>query len=353
MKYRKVGRTGLMVSEFALGCINFGEAVQEKDAIEIVRRAYELGINHFDTADMYPALGATFGLSEKILGKALKPFRNEVVIVTKVSAPEGEGPNAGGLSRYHLINAVERSLHRLQTDYIDVYLAHQRDPRTPIDETLRAFDDLVHSGKVRYIGCSNYASWEICKALWISDKHNLARFDCVQDRYNLITRSAEREILPFCAGERLGMFVYNPLAGGLLAGGLYEQDGRLVSSYTKGAAPPKAGRFVNPLYQKRYWYDRNLEAVQKLQNIAKSSGHTSAQIALAWLLSNKTVTSVLTCVDFPEQLDLNLSAAEISLSDSEISGCNEIYKSMLPPGWSIQEEGADHTGFGIPTEFAF
>lgn len=339
MKYRKVGRTGLTVSELSFGCINFGNATSEKDATELVRRAYELGINHFDTADAYP-LGGTAGLSEEILGKAVKPFRNEVLLGTKVQARTGEGPNDEGLSRHHILSAVEKSLRRLQTDHLDLYMAHAVDPWTPLDETLRAFDDLVHSGKVRYIGCSNFDAWQVCKALWVSGKHNLARFDFVQTRYNLITRAVEAELLPFCVSERVGVFIYNPLAGGLLAGGLYQRGGTLSSAYTKDAAPPKDGRLAFSLYQARYWHDRNLEAVEKLQDIANRYGHTPVQVALAWLLSNKSITSVLTSADFVDQLDQNVSALEISLSDSAISECDQVYKGMLPPGWSTQE-GSD------------
>jgi len=338
VKYRSMGRTGLLVSEFSLGTMNFGDNVRESDALQIVKRAYELGINHFDTAEGYPP--RKFGLSEEILGKAVKDFRNEVLITTKVGGMPGKGPNDKGLSRYNILTGVEKSLLRLQTDHIDIYLAHGLDPRIPIDESLRAFDDLVRSGKVRYIGCSNFDAWQMCKALWMSDKHNLVRFSCFQARYNLITRSIETELLPFCANERLGMFVFNPLAGGLLTGGAYEQGGKLVTSYTKGAEPPKDSRFGQSGYRARYWHDRNMEAVAKLQNIAKRSGHTPAQIGLAWLLLNKTVTSVLTSADFVDQLNQNLSAIDISLSDEEIAACNEIYEAMLPVGWAKQE-GAD------------
>lgn len=339
VKYRKLGRTGLTVSGLSFGCINFGNSTNEKDAIELVRKAYALGINHFDTADAYP-LGGMAGLSEEILGKAVKPFRNEILLGTKVQSRTGEGPNDEGLSRHHILSAVETSLRRLQTDYLDLYMTHGVDPWTPFDETLRAFDDLVHSGKVRYIGCSNFDAWQICKALWVSDKHGLARFDFIQSRYNLITRAIEAELVPFCASEHVGLFVYNPLAGGLLTGGLYQQGGTLASVYKKDAAPPKGGRLAFALYQARYWHERNLEAVAKLQGIAKRYGHTPPQMALAWLLSNRHVTSVLTCADFVDQLAQNVSAVDISLSDSAIAECNEVYEDMLPPGWSTQE-GAD------------
>lgn len=338
MKYRVMGRTGLFVSEFSLGTMNFGDSVGESDAIQIVKRAHELGVNHFDTAEMYPP--GKWGLSEEILGKAVKDFRNEVLITTKVGGMPGKGPNDKGLSRYNIIAGLEKSLIRLKTNHIDIYLAHGLDARIPVDESLRAFDDLVRSGKVRYIGCSNFDAWQMCKALWMSDKSNLVRFSCIQARYNLITRSIETELLPFCANEGIGMFVFNPLAGGLLTGGAYRQGGNLVTSYTLGAEPPKDSRFGQASYRARYWHDRNLEATNKLQNIANRFGHTPAQIGLAWLLLNKTVTSVLTSADYIDQLNQNLSAIDISLSDEEIRACNEIYEAMLPVGW-IKQEGAD------------
>jgi 1-deoxyxylulose-5-phosphate synthase len=338
MKYRSMGRTGLLVSEFSLGTMNFGDNVAESDAIQIIKRARELGVNHFDTAEMYPP--GKWGISEEILGKAVKDFRNDVLITTKVGGMPGKGPNDRGLSRYNIISALEKSLARLQTDHIDIYLAHGLDTRIPLDESLRAFDDLVRSGKVRYIGCSNYDAWQMCKSLWVSDKSNLVHFNCIQARYNLITRSVETELLPFCASEGVGMFVFNPLAGGLLTGGIYKPGGNLVAPYAKGAEPPKDGRFGQPAYRARYWHERNLEAVSKLQNIAKSFGHAPSQIGLAWLLLNKTVTSVLTSADYIDQLNQNLSAIDISLSEEEIKACNEIYEAMLPIGWTKQE-GAD------------
>lgn len=354
MKYRRLGRSGLVVSELGFGCMNFGATTQEKDAVAIVNRAREAGVTLFDTAPAYPK-GGTPGLSEEILGKTIKSFRQEVIIVSKVSSEKGKIRPADEPqnSRRHIIATVEKSLRRLQTDYIDLYLAHTLDPMTPIDETLRTFDDLVKSGKVRYIGCANFDAWQLCKALWISDKHNLARFDGIQVRYNLITRAIEREMMVLCSSERVGVIVFNPLAGGLLVGGLYEQGGRLVSPFVKGNVPPETGRFHQwKDYVGRYWHDRNLEAVGKLQNIAKTFGHTPVQTALAWLLSKKTVTSVLTCVDYPDQLDQNLSAAELSLSDKEISELDDIYEAMMPVGLSAQE-GTDVRGVGLPGELAF
>ena len=342
MKYRKMGRTGLMVSELSLGCMNFGNQTKEEEALQIVGRARELGINHFDTAKVYPIGQNESGISEGILGRALKPFRSEVIITTKVE----------GLSRKDIMTSVDESLKQLQTDYIDIYLAHGRDTKTPIDETLRAFDDLVHSGKVRYIGCSNHHTWEIAKSLWISDKHNLARFDCIQFRYNLISRMPEWDTIPFCTSERVGLFVYNPLAGGLLAGGIYKSGEQQVIAYTQGTERPKIGRFISNGYYQRYWNDRNLEAVQHLRDIAKKYNHSPIQMALAWLLLNKSITSILSLVDYPDQLNQNVTASEISLSEQEILECNEIYESMLPSGWLSVEVGEKRFSMD-PPEFAY
>ena len=349
MNYRKIGRTGLMVSEISLGTVNFGSVVKEAEAIAIVKKAYQAGINHFDTGNVYPIGSGTFGISEEILGKALRPFRHDVLITTKVGSGIGKDPNPD-LSRRNIIKEVDRSLTRLQTDYIDIYMAHARDVKTPIDETLRAMDDLIHSGKVRYIGCSLFDPWEICKSLWISDKHNLARFDCVQTRYNAITRFAEFGMIPFCVSEGLGVFVYNPLSGGLLAGGFHKQEDKQVVAYEKGAPPPADSRFASGSYQKRYWYDRNLEAVKKINNIAERNNYSSVQLALAWLLQ-KQITSILTCVDFPDQLDQNLSAIGIRLSDQDMQEFNDVYEAMLPQGWLLQEREVRDSE--IKGEFAF
>jgi aryl-alcohol dehydrogenase-like predicted oxidoreductase len=349
MKYRKMGRTGLVVSEISLGTVNFGSLVKEAEAVAIVHKAFEAGINHFDTANVYPIGAGKFGVSEEILGKAVKPFRQEILITTKVGSGIGKDPNPD-LSRRNILREVDRSLGHLQTDYIDIYMAHARDIKTPIDETLWAMDDLVRCGKVRYTGCSLFDPWEICKSLWISDKRNLARFDCVQTRYNAITRFAEFGMLPFCESEGLGVFAYNPLSGGLLAGAYQKQEDGSATTYEKGAPPPSGSRFVQGSYQKRYWYDRNIEAVKRIECIARRNNHTNVQAALAWLL-HKKVTSVLTSVDLPEQLDQNLSAVGICLSDQDMQEFNEIYDAMLPQGWLLQEREVRDSE--LKGEFAF
>ena len=208
MKYRRMGRTGLKVSEICLGTMIYGDQVEEARALKIIRKALDSGVNFLDTADMYVE-----GKSEEIVGKALKGYRDSVVLATKVANRTGPGPNDVGLSRKHIMKAIEDSLRRLKTDYIDIYYVHLPDYETPIEESLHALDDLVHQGKVRYIACSNFRAWQLCKALWVSDIQNLARFDCIQPPYNLITRDIEYELLPLCVGEGVGVCVYSPLAG--------------------------------------------------------------------------------------------------------------------------------------------
>jgi len=206
MQYRNMGRTGLKVSVMCLGTMVYGNQVSEAEAINIIERALSAGVNFLDTADVYIE-----GRSEEVVGKALKGKRHSVVLATKVANRTGPGANDTGLSRKHIMKGIEDSLRRLETDYIDLYYVHLPDYGTPIEETLRTLDDLVHQGKVRYIGCSNFRAWQLCKALWVSDLHNLARFDCIQPPYNLLTRDIEYELLPLCASEGVGVCVYNPL----------------------------------------------------------------------------------------------------------------------------------------------
>ena len=231
MEYRRLGRTGVKVSTIALGCMTFGGQVDPAVSADIISRAIDEGVNLFDTADVY-----TGGRSEEILGKALKGRRDKMLVATKVRGRTGDGPNDKGLSRAHVINSLERSLRRLQSDYVDLYQLHFPDPFTPLDETLRALDDLVRQGKVRYLGCSNFRAWQTCKSLWISDSLHLSPMVCVQPRYSILYRAIERDLLPFCGEENLGVLAYSPLAGGLLTG-----------KYHRRASPPPGTRAtLNP-----------------------------------------------------------------------------------------------------------
>ena len=316
MQYKKVGRTGLKVSEITLGTMIFGKQVNEADAIKIMDMAFEKGITSFDTANAYVA-----GRSEEIVGKALKNKRKQVVLATKVANRQGPGPNEYGLSREHIMQAVENSLRRMGTDYIDIYYAHTPDYTTPIEETLRAFDTLVRQGKVRYIACSNYRAWQLVRALSVSEQHNLARFDCIQSPYNLITRDIETELLPCCAGEGVGVTVYNPLAAGLLTG-----------KHNVSAGPAADTRFgMDKNYYERYWSPVNFTAVEHLKKIANAHGRNMAQFALAWVLSNPLVTSTINGASFTKQLEENMGALELKLTPEEIKACDDVWLELRPP----------------------
>lgn len=318
MKYKRLGRTGLKVSELCLGTITFGGQVDEEGSRAIVDACWEAGLNFFDTADTYPAStqkGLSKGLSEEILGRLLKGRRQQAVVATKLSGITGPGPNDRGLSRAHIMHAVEESLRRLQTDYIDLYQTHHPDPETPIEETLGAFDDLVHQGKVRYTGCSNYAAWELCKSLWISDVRYLARFDCVQPLYNILNREIEMELLPLCLAEGVGVIPYNPLAGGFLTG-----------KYQRGQPLPPNTRFAlrGQRYMGRYWYDHNFDAVEKLKAIAAEHGKTLAQLALAWVMHNPAITAPIVGATSVAQISESLKVVDMNLTQAELDACDAV-----------------------------
>ncbi len=245
------------------------------------------------------------------------------MLATKVANRTGPGANDIGLSRKHIMKGIEDSLRRLETDYIDLYYVHLPDYDTPIEETLRTLDDLVHQGKVRYIACSNFHAWQLCKALWVSDLHNLARFDCIQPPYNLLTRNIEYELLPLCASEGVGVCVYNPLAGGLLTG-----------KYDPNKPPAEGTRFtlerLGPLYYERYWSATNFEAVAHLKQIAREYNRSLTQLALTWTLSNETITSTICGATSVKQLEENLGASEVKLSQEELVACDEVWQKLSP-----------------------
>jgi 1-deoxyxylulose-5-phosphate synthase len=330
VEYRNVGSTGLKVSRICIGTMVYGtDEVDEAGAVKIIERALDVGINFFDTAQGYSG-----GRSEEILGKTVRKQRSSVILATKVGlnvglgmSQVGPGPKPEiGLSRGHIMGGVEGSLRRLGTDYIDLYYAHMPDYNTPIEETLRAFDDLIHQGKVRYIGCSNSYAWYFCKARSVSELHNLARYECIQVGYNLLARDIEIELLPYCASERLGVTVFNPLAAGLLSG-----------THDPKKGPAKGTRFTNEaegfagLYNARYWSDVNFEAVSSLKQIAEEHGRNLVQFALAWILNNPTITSILCGITSLKQLELDLPAVDLKLSEEELSTCDEIWKRYFRP----------------------
>jgi 1-deoxyxylulose-5-phosphate synthase len=316
MQYKKVGRTGLKLSEITLGTMIFGKQVSEADAIKILDLAFEKGITSFDTADSY-----TEGRSEEIVGKALKNKRTKVVLASKVASRQGPGPNDYGLSREHMFQAIEASRKRLGTDYLDIYYAHAPDYTTPIEETLRAFDLLVKQGKVRYVACSNFRAWQLVRTLAVSQQYNLARFDCIQSPYNLITRDIETELLPCCASESVGVTVYNPLAAGLLTG-----------KYNVVQGPATDTRFgIDKMYYERYWSPVNFTAVDHLKIIADTHGRNMAQFALAWVLSNPVVTSAIVGASSTKQLEENLGALNVKLTPEETKACDDVWLELRPP----------------------
>jgi aryl-alcohol dehydrogenase-like predicted oxidoreductase len=325
MQYKNMGRTGLKVSRICLGAMNYGDPVSETESINIVKSAFAAGVNFIDTANIYAATK-----SEEIVGKAVKGDRHSFVIATKVGTPVGPGPRDVGLSRKHIMQAAEDSLRRLQTDYIDLYYAHIPDFSTPLEETLRAMDDLVHQGKVRYIGCSNFSAWMLGKALRISEVQGLARFDCIEPPYNLLTRDIEMEMLPLCAEEGIGVCAYNPLAGEMLTG--RHQFGK----------PPAEGRFTHemygPGYLERYWSEVNFKAVERVKEVAGGRGISLPQFALAWVLNNELVTSVLSGTTVLDQLQENLAAVDVMLSPEELKACDDVWQMFRPPRYHYAKE---------------
>jgi aryl-alcohol dehydrogenase-like predicted oxidoreductase len=290
--------------------MTFGLQCDEPTSVAILDRAAEGGIDFLDSSDAYPLGGdlSTRGVTEEILGRWLRGKRDRFIVATKCFAPTGPAPFDAGNSRKHILSAVEASLRRLQTDYIDLYQLHGYDQQTPIDETLGALDDLVHQGKVRYVGCSNFLTYQLVRAIGRSETLGLSRLDSVQPRYNLLFRQIEREMLPFCGEEGVGVIPYNPIAGGLLSG-----------RHSRTAPPPEGSRFTlgsaGGEYQKRYWHDEEFDTVEQLQRLAAEAGLSLVTLAVAWVLANKVVTAPIIGASRPEQLDDSLAAAVIRLDD--------------------------------------
>jgi len=319
MDHVRLGRTGLKVSRLCLGTMTFGLQCDEATSVAILDRATEGGVDFIDTSDVYPLGGdlTTQGRTEDILGRWLTGKRDRFVIATKCFGRTGPAPFDGGNSRKHIFEAIEASLRRLQTDYIDLYQLHGFDPDTPIDETLGALDDLVSQGKVRYIGCSNFLTYQLVRAIGRSETLGLARFDSVQPRYNLLFRQIEREMLPFSAEEGVGVIPYNPLAGGLLSG-----------KHDRRAPPPDGSRFTlgqaGPMYQNRYWHDREFDTVDQLISLAKEAGVSLVTLSVAWVLSNGAITAPIVGASHPDQLDSSLEAVQYMLEDELKARLDEV-----------------------------
>jgi aryl-alcohol dehydrogenase-like predicted oxidoreductase len=305
MELRNLGRTGLKVSTVGIGCNNFGMRCDKAATAAVVNSAIECGINFFDTADVYGG-----SQSEEFLGQAIAGLdRSQIIIATKFSGPMGEGPLNRGASRHHIMNAVEASLRRLGTDYIDLYQQHGPDLSTPVEETLRALDDLVRAGKVRYLGNSNYSGWQIADADWTAQQHGLNRFATAQNHYNLLDRRAEREVVPACQRFELGILPYFPLASGMLTG-----------KYQRSTPPPEGSRLANFGERgKAALSDDNFDVVDKLDAFARERGHTLLELAMSWLASMPHVSSVIAGATRPEQVQANASAAGWQLSADEMA----------------------------------
>ena len=312
MKLRKLGRTGLKVSNLCLGAMTFGNAqwgCDEGTSRKILDRFLDAGGNFVDTADVY-----SNGVSEEITGRALRSRRQQVVLATKVAGPMGAGPNDLGLSRRHVLDAVDASLRRLGTDFIDLYQVHAYDPTTPVDETLRALDDCVRSGKVRYVGCSNYSAWQLMKANGLARELGTVRYDCLQPQYSLVCRSIEREHLPLCREEGIGVIPWSPLGGGMLTG-----------KFRKGAPPPAGTRAaVDPNNRERFAAERNLEIAEAVIAVAKRIGRTPGQVALAWVVQQPGVTAPIFGARTLEQLEDNLGAADLALDGEALRALDAV-----------------------------
>jgi aryl-alcohol dehydrogenase-like predicted oxidoreductase len=304
MQYRRLGRAGVRVSTIALGSwLTYGGSVAEEAAIQCIHKAYELGINFFDTANVYNQGGA-----EKVVGRALKDFsRDSFVLATKVYFPMGNGPNDGGLSRKHIMEQCHASLRRLGTDYIDLYQCHRYDPEVPLEEVLRALDDLVTQGKVLYVGVSEWSATQIADAVYTARELNLDRIASNQPIYNLLQRYVEREVLPLCEREGIGQVVFSPLAQGILTGKY--KPGQQPEQGTR-AADPQSNAFMQDMMN-----DKVLTAVQNLQTLAQQHGYSLAHLALAWVLRKQIVSAAIIGATRPQQVEENARASEITLSD--------------------------------------
>jgi aryl-alcohol dehydrogenase-like predicted oxidoreductase len=345
MRLKKLGNTGLLVSELCLGSMTFGTGegiwraigkLEQPAVDELVRAAFDHGINFVDTADIYHA-----GRSEEMTGQALRNLgiaRDQFVLATKVHGRMGPGPNQTGLSRTHILRAVDASLQRLKLDYIDLYQIHGLDALTPMEETLSALNDCVRAGKVRYLGLCNLAAWQIAKALWISDKYHFERFQSVQAYYTIAGRDLEREIVPLCSDQQLAILPWSPLAGGLLSGKFSRDD--------TGPTGTRRTQFNFPPVDK----ERAHRVIDAMRPIAKAHGVSVAQVAIAWLLHQSPVTSVIIGAKTVEQLNDNVGAVNLQLSSEQLAALDEV--SALPseyPSWMLDRQSADRLGLVNPS----
>ena len=324
MRHVNMGRTGLPVSRLCLGTMTFGLQCDENTSVAIMDRAFEAGITFLDCADVYPlgGTGAEVGRTEEILGRWIQGKRDDVIVATKCVGPMGQQRWNRGSSRKHIRDAVDASLRRLQTDHIDLYQLHGPDPSTPIEETLSALDDQVRAGKIGYIGCSNFPAWQVALAVGRSEALGLARFDCVQPRYNLLYRRNELELFPLCEQEGIGVIPYNPIAGGLLSG-----------KHRAAAAPTEGTRFTlgsaGSRYQDRYWHDRQFETVEQLKQLAEEAGMPLVTMAVAWCLAQPAVTAPIIGASRPDQLDASIAALDVELDPDLVARIDALTSDYL------------------------
>jgi aryl-alcohol dehydrogenase-like predicted oxidoreductase len=314
MQYKSLGKTGLMVSQVCLGTMTFGKQVSEEEAVRLTHIALDRGVNFIDTANSYFG-----GQSEICVGKALKGRRDQVVLTTKAGFKVGEGPLEKGLSRASVMQQVEKSLKRLDTDYIDIYFMHLPDHVTAIEDALETYTDLVRSGKVRYIGMSNFSAWEVCEALWKSEAKNILAPSVTEMVYNLITRGLDTEFIPFCQMHKMGLITYNPLAGGILSG-----------KYQKSETPPENSRYsILKAYAPRYWREDYFETVDVLRTVAEEHDMSMAELAMRFVVSNPAITSVLVGFSKEAQLLQNLESVEKgALPADALDMCGEVWKKL-------------------------
>lgn len=323
MEYRQLGKTGVRVSRLCLGTMMFGGATSEADSIAIIDRAIELGINFLDTANVYAQ-----GESERVVGKAIREKRHQIVLATKASSKMGEGPNERGGSRFHLLNELEASLQRLRTDYIDLWYLHVPDAATPLEESLRAMDDAARQGKVRYIGCSNYWAWQVAEGVGISERKGYLPFACCQPLYNICNRDIERELLPACAKLGVGVASYSPLARGVLTGKYHSTDDFPSES--------RAARKDKRLLQTEL-RDESLQIARQLAAIAQRHDRPLSQLAIAWVLANPLITSVILGPRTMEQFEDNAAALDFVLAPHDESDIDR----LVPPGEHSQKGYVD------------
>ncbi len=310
MEIRNLGTSGLRVSAIGLGCNNFGARINLEQTRAVIHKAFDLGITLFDTADVYGERGG----SETCMGQVLGEKRKDIVLATKFCMPMGDDGSKQGASRRYIMAAVEDSLRRLRTDYIDLYQLHSRDPLTPIEETLRALDDLVRSGKVRYVGCSNLPSWQVVEAAWTAKSMGLNGFISCQDEYSLVKRDAEKELMPAARAYGLGLLPYFPLASGLLTG-----------KYRRNAPMPENSRLTTTArLADRYLTDRNWQIAEQLIDYAEAQGHTALELAFSWLLAKAPVASVIAGATKPEQLEQNVKAGDWKMTAEQLAEIDRI-----------------------------